>query len=857
MEKDTLTHIALYKEFKVADSFEKKIEIFKVWLEAIVKLNLSIHVGWLIKESGDSTPDFIKVQLVNFFQKPPSIGTCLSLSRSINNLIEKRNKSNGNYLPFQQVFFHHDKLYSRLLELRNAHAHSSGKISEEDLEVIAADMRTIALNSFYKDINLSFIKLSAHLLEQGILTDKDVLDEPQNILYVPVIEIDGIINGTVSPTSIELSFDYTLTVSEKIPLFPISVSNKSGKIFYWNQRKAQHGSYNSYDFSSESLNVKNITSITGFPFDDWKQSSDPLFVKYLELRNRVLESSQNEPSISLSSLSDDINLVKHIENELNLRPSDCMVKSQWLNVLYRRVTIEQDIEIRKYYLKYIVINCEAEVSLELIRMALNCTEALFECELGKRKQSGLIAYYLKVLFNGYRFGIDVVDRCSKMLVLTKKRTSKFSYIISKYRGWGLLTSLLAFCSLLFHYNLFITISATALSTVCLYDFYLGLPITRFLTLPLKEISINSEFNVRPYEQIEAIGQLFTFQTFKKHGTTYIGKELNTVSNHDSMIGSALSFRFQEELYKYIYQQLKEGVTKKSLNELHEFIDSIWHYSPDLRQYSLSIYRVVQALYAARYLDDIIKYGNILHNLNKLKNENPDSVYLNIWLNDCMSSLNKEDPSHNETAANLNLLEIYLWRCEIRALKYESDPKKLLEMKKFRQKIYNENNSASEDKTKSLDIVERIATGNIWKPANPFVEEQLIRTRGIWLYEIGLVNEALQELYLSLKFNVTEEMPFTLYNIALLEGLRKNAISCFSMLKKLKRYLGQLDDEEREKYTKLVSYTDTRLASFGAVDNSTDIAMPPNWNIDLGDLFISNFINVSPNEVRSLKTYSQQ
>jgi len=105
--------------------------------------------------------------------------------------------------------------------------------------------------------------------------------------------------------------------------------------------------------------------------------------------------------------------------------------------------------------------------------------------------------------------------------------------------------------------------------------------------------------------------------------------------------------------------------------------------------------------------------------------------------------------------------------------------------------------------------------------------------------------------------VTEEMPFTLYNIALLEGLRKNAISCFSMLKKLKRYLGQLDDEEREKYTKLVSYTDTRLSSFGAVDNSSDIAMPPNWNIDLGDLFISNFINVSPNEVRSLKTYSQQ
>ncbi|MBM3456435.1 MAG: hypothetical protein FJX80_15080, partial [Bacteroidetes bacterium] len=530
MEKDTLTHIALYKEFKVADSFEKKIEIFKVWLEAIVKLNLSIHVGWLIKESGDNTPDFIKVQLVNFFQKPPSIGTCLSLSRSINNLIEKRNKSNGNYLPFQQVFFHHDKLYSRLLELRNAHAHSSGKISEEDLEVIAADMRTIALNSFYKDINLSFIKLSAHLLEQGILTDKDVLDEPQNNLYVPVIEIDGIINGDVQVESLELSFDYTLTVSEKIPLFPISVSNKSGKIFYWNQRKAQHGSYNSYDFSSESLNVKNITSITGFPFDDWKQSSDPLFVKYLELRNRVLETSQNEPNISLSSLSDDINLVKHIENELNLRPSDCMVKSQWLNVLYRRVTNEQDIEIRKYYLKYIVINCEAEVSTELISMALNCTEALFECELDKRKQSGLIAYYFKVLFYGERFGIDVRDRYSKMLVLTKNRTSKFSFIFYRSTGLILLISLLAFCSLLFHYNLFITISATALSAVLLYFYYITYSSSKkIIEIPLKEISINSEFNLPPYLLIFSIGQFFLTINFKKRGATY-GKIINVVAD---------------------------------------------------------------------------------------------------------------------------------------------------------------------------------------------------------------------------------------------------------------------------------------------------------------------------------------
>lgn len=854
METNTLTHIALYKEFKVADSIEKKMEIFKIWLEAIVKFNLSIHVGWLTKESGDNTPDFIKVQLVNFFQKPPSIGTCLSLSRSINNLIEKRNKTSRYYLPFQQIFYHHDELYSRLLELRNAHAHSTRNISAEELEGIAADMRTIANNPFYRNINLSFIMLSAHLLEQGNLTDKGILDQAENRLYVPVIEIDLITNGSESVSSTDITIEYSLTTVEKIPLFPISVTNKLGNIFYWNQRKGQHGSYNSYDLSTETINVKNITLITGFPFDDWKRSSDPLFVKYLELRNRISEISQIEASISLSSLSDNINLVKHIENEINLDPSDCMEKSQWLDVLYRRVTLEQDIEIRKYYLKYIVIKCEAEVNKELINMALNCVEALFDCELDKRKQSGLVAYYIKVLISGFRVGLGINIRLHKMKVLIDKRRSKYSLFVYKYQGVGFMISLILFCSLLFIYNHYITILATVLSASFLrHTFFINSYKGIFL-IPLKEINVNSEFKLPHYLYMHVINNLYKATTFKKHGPSLFGKILNfPISEYPYLLGGIQEIRFQDELYKYFAECLKEGVTNNAFNKIDVFITDMWEYVT-LSQYIIYIYMVVRALEDARYLNDITKYGNILHNLNNFKNENLDKEYLNIWLNVLRSTIIEENLYNEETASNLNLLEIKLWQCEVRALKHESDAQKLLEMKKFRQRIYNENKSASEDKTKPLDIVERIAARNIWEPAAPFIEETLIRTRGIWLYEIGMVNEAIQELYLSLNFNKVSEMPYTLYNIALLEGLRKNAISCFSVLKKLKRYLDLLDDEETQIYSRLVSLTDMRLASFGAVDISSDFAIPPNWDVNL---FYPNLILISPNEVRSMNTYSQQ
>ena len=140
---------ALHQEFLTSNEVEKRTAIFKLWLEAIVKFNLSVHVGWLLKNRSNNVPDNIKVQLINLFQKPPSIGVCLSLSRLINRVFPNRESTQSRLQEFRALFELYDSIFSELLEIRNAEAHSTRMITSFDLDKIQDYMNRISNNPFY------------------------------------------------------------------------------------------------------------------------------------------------------------------------------------------------------------------------------------------------------------------------------------------------------------------------------------------------------------------------------------------------------------------------------------------------------------------------------------------------------------------------------------------------------------------------------------------------------------------------------------------------------------------------------------------------------------------------------------
>jgi hypothetical protein len=121
-----------FEVFCQSRSIDKKKTLFKSWLEGYVKFNMSIHISWLLKQKQQDVPVNVRVQLVQLFQKPPSIGFCFALSKSVNKVVFEESSKDSVWYAFARFFDSNLQKISRLIELRNAEAHAISSIDKDE-----------------------------------------------------------------------------------------------------------------------------------------------------------------------------------------------------------------------------------------------------------------------------------------------------------------------------------------------------------------------------------------------------------------------------------------------------------------------------------------------------------------------------------------------------------------------------------------------------------------------------------------------------------------------------------------------------------------------------------------------------
>jgi hypothetical protein len=828
MMTTTTAPITLYNEFKATRSIDKKVALFKAWLEAMVKLNTSIHVGWLIKHRGNNAPGRIKAQLVAYFQKPPSIGSGLALSRSINKEMQAAGPAEPVISAFHQLYHQYDPIFSRLLEQRNADAHAVHKIDKGALEDIAADMRLITLNPFYTGLELTTIALREHLQEMGMIADKTAVAPMGIDLRVPVLRSNS---NQVNPGT---------NTHRDIPLFPLAVADGEGYLYFWNQRKSEHGQYSTYTTEARALSVKNITAIAGFPYEDWKRSTDPLYMKYLDVRARALEELPDATDTPLRTLADELHLARRMEAELNLQPHECISELQWLSTLHQRTTTEQDPDTKRYYLTYIVEQCGNEGNGDLKKLLLDSLVRLIESESDSRKVAGHIAYFFKeyVLTQRCDMNIQLNGKDSAVYLRDKlvdkyKYKHKSSFYIAKSIPYILVASILLFIiSLIISNYYLLSISILILITCTSYLIILTRASNSIISLKFWDVNFNTSLSYHPIRLFFLLYQLLVNNLRIKSA---LFKILSSTSDPDTLFGQLVRIYLGWEINAIVHNELNKIMNGSSHEELNNLINKIHTYFfniKDIETYLEIICRIVGAYINNNYFEqarhdaDVFSMDTRAH--LKIGGGLPrfDSAEINRFQSAFIEGKWEDGSTMDRSyvARSLNKLEVVLWICAIRTIYHEPDTNKAAEMKaQMRHLVKDHTDGRAGNGTWLRNPDERLACGHIWQPADPSAEAKLRQLRGLWLLMIGMYHEAKQDFETALDLSDADRLHIG-FKIAHVEAKMNNAEACLARLKRLKRDTELLEDDERKRIGWL-PYLDTNLAAFTALDPSLSGTMP--------------------------------
>ncbi len=812
MMTTTTAPITLYNEFKATRSIDKKVALFKAWLEAMVKLNTSIHVGWLIKHRGNNTPGRIKAQLVAYFQKPPSIGSGLALSRSINKEMQAAGPAEPVISAFRQLYHQYDPIFSRLLEQRNADAHAVHKIDKGALEDIAADMRLITLNPFYTGLELTTIALREHLQEMGMIADKTAVAPMGIDLRVPVLRSNS---NQVNPGT---------NTHRDIPLFPLAVADGEGYLYFWNQRKSEHGQYSTYTTEARALSVKNITAIAGFPYEDWKRSTDPLYMKYLDVRARALEELPDATDTPLRTLADELHLARRMEAELNLQPHECISELQWLSTLHQRTTTEQDPDTKRYYLTYIVEQCGNEGNGDLKALLLHSLGQLVESESDSRKVAGHIAYFFKEYV--------LTQRCGRKVLLNGKSPVEYlqyklvvKYKSSIYRNKRLFYIIICSSILLFIISLIISnyyllsISILLLITYTSH-IYSRSSVWAIMSYKFNDINFNTPVSFDPIAIYRSMHDALenNHRIRGKIVKFYISR-----SDPDTLFGQLVRIKFCRGINAIVNNELNKITNGSSDEELNNFLNNINTYFFNQKDNETHI--AINSEIVTTFINNNY-FEKARHDADIFSMDDSDE-YIN-WLQSAFIEGKYEDGStmdRSYLARSLNKLEVVLWICAIRTIYHEPDTNKAADMKaQMRHLVKDHTDGRAGNGTWIRNPDERLACGHIWQPADPSLEAELRNLRGLWLLMIGMYHEAKQDFETALDLSDAARLTIG-FNIAHVEARMNNAEACLARLKRLKRGTELLEDDERKRIEWLPSYLDTNLAAFAAQDPSLSGTMP--------------------------------
>ncbi len=339
----TLPINTAFAEFRQTRSNDTKKQIFKSLLETFVKMHLAVHVAWLLREKKNNVPLNIRVQLVQLFQKPPSLGFCNAISRSINKIFLDEAEKDSIWFEFARFFDLRQSEVARLIELRNADAHLSISIDKDYFIEIRTCLKELLSNPLFTNSSLivasndEVLKANIHLPEGLDPSSADLLLIKEELVYEGE---EWNLNG------------------KELCLLPLAIGQlckeESAIAFFWNQRAGKRGIYSNYlDDNVENLEIQNITDLTGFPYEDWKRTANPIYLNYLQCRSNVLEDMYNDAAVGIEEWHNEYIVAKRLEKEVTLPVLEQISYSEYVKGILNKLKEENDQELSVIYHKKI------------------------------------------------------------------------------------------------------------------------------------------------------------------------------------------------------------------------------------------------------------------------------------------------------------------------------------------------------------------------------------------------------------------------------------------------------------------------------------------------------------------------
>jgi len=363
-----LPFYTIYKKIRNSNSIDKKITLFKKWLEGYVKFNLAFHVAWILNQKSNDVPLNVRVLLVQFFQKPPSLGFCLSISKVINGIMKLEVQNDPIYESIVYFFDNKLTILNRLIELRNSDAHTSELLDEKKMLEIEGIISELIFNPIFKELTLVSSSYN-EAFNSKCRFSKEIKDLDIDLLFLIKSPLGGLEKIILSQkdlclfpiimvkSGIELKLCNDINFKTNTENFTVnSLPNESlGELFFWNKRSGENGLYSCYlNEVVQEIKLNNITEISGFPYEDWKKNANPLYIKYLQCRKNITDDFFHDKSIDVKTWHEEFLLATRLETELNLLLSEKISCTEYIKGISGKIEFIQNNEEKVFYYKQMI-----------------------------------------------------------------------------------------------------------------------------------------------------------------------------------------------------------------------------------------------------------------------------------------------------------------------------------------------------------------------------------------------------------------------------------------------------------------------------------------------------------------------
>ncbi len=306
---------AAFQELRSSKSIDVQKNMYKGLLEAYVKFNAAFHAGWLLKELKSEIPMNLRVQLVQMYQKPPSLGFCNAMSAMVNRIILKSQDENSLWTDFAKNYDQTQEYLQKLIKIRNQDAHASIVLNKDHISEIKTCFEIIFNSPFYKKTSL-IVADANEISAARIINTKGLSNLNQHFI---VIKPDSVYNNE----------EWSLNGSE-LCLMPFVLGIRSGdemglnySLVFWNQRNGDKGVFQNYLSSeSQTIEVDNITDLSGFPYEDWKKMANPIYLNYLKSKTAALEETMEDEKVGIQQWYEEVLVARKLEKELRIEKEE-------------------------------------------------------------------------------------------------------------------------------------------------------------------------------------------------------------------------------------------------------------------------------------------------------------------------------------------------------------------------------------------------------------------------------------------------------------------------------------------------------------------------------------------------------